>query len=428
MRPSFDVWEERLARAAWSRIVEGGDDRAGRWIREVGAQESLARLYFWAERELGPAPADVPDGLVDDHDGASALAAARRALARWAVRLEHLDPRRELGVLSRLGGAFLIPSDDAWPRALDDLGEIAPMGLWVRGNPSMLEGTQHSPDSGVSVSSRSVALVGARAASEYGERLASELASELADRRFAVISGGAFGIDAAAHRGALAAGGLTIAVLAGGVDKLYPRAHEALLRRVCEVGLVVSECPPGSAPLKSRFLMRNRLIAALAGCTVVVEAAWRSGALSTARWAERLLRPVGAVPGPVTSAVSVGPHRLIRDGAAICVTDAAEIAELAGAMGHDALVGRDALVGHNALVPQGDRDQPAGHGRAALMLETLEVNDRLVLDSLPSRSWAEVGSLCRVAGLSVPEVMASLGRLTLLGLANQSGDRWTLRR
>src|SRR5690606_18729050 len=254
-----------------------------------------------------------------------AVARLLRAVARWAPRLDGLDPRRELRVLERLGGELLVPGDAGWPVGLDDLGPVRPLALWVRGNRDL-----------AALAERSVAVVGARACTDYGRHVTGEIAAGLAARGFTVVSGGAYGIDAAAHRAAVVSGGPTVAFLAGGVDRFYPAGNTELLREVVgSGGAVVSEVPPGSVPSRVRFLLRNRLIAAVAGATVVVEAAWRSGSLSTAVRAAELSRPVGAVPGPVTSMASAGCHRLLRDGAAVCVTDADEVAELAGVLSRD---------------------------------------------------------------------------------------------
>lgn len=168
-------------------------------------------------------------------------------------------------------------------------------------------------------------MVGARAATAYGKHVATCIAADLAGRGWAIVSGGAYGIDAAAHHGALTAGGVTIAVLACGPDVSYPRAHAGLLEGIAASGAVISECPPGCTPSRRRFLARNRIIAALARGTVIVEAAERSGALATARHASDLTRPLMAIPGPGTSMTSAGCDALIRDQRAACVTTAAEI-------------------------------------------------------------------------------------------------------
>lgn len=400
---------ETLARAAWSRLAEPGDRTAGVLIAALGAAPALAWVRAAAGASagpptpgaamVGPGPADAVSALAE-RGGEVELASRRRLEAgvdRWAPRLATLDPRRELATLARLGGALVHPGTAGWPAGLTDLGAAAPPCLWVRGEPDLQTGLR-----------RSVAVVGARAATAYGEHIAAELAAGLAERRFTVVSGGAYGIDAAAHRGALAAGGRTVVVLAGGVDRPYPAGNAALLARVLDAGgSVLSEVPPGSVPSKTRFLQRNRLIAAAAAATVVVEAAWRSGALNTAGHAAALLRPVGAVPGPVTSMASAGCHRLLRDGGAVCVTDAAEVAELAGDAGAD-------------LAPE--RTGPLAD------VDGLDPQARKVLDALPVRVAAEPGSLARAAGLSVAQVNAALGPLELEGLAVREGPGWRRRR
>lgn len=208
----------------------------------------------------------------------------------------------------------LTPDVGGWPRQLDDLDDERPRRLWVSGVGDLRL-----------LAVRSVAVVGARNATSYGLDVAARIAAGLTAAGWTVVSGAAFGIDSAAHRGALAAGGPTVAVTAGGVDRPTPRSHTALFARIAESGSVCSEADPGSVPQGFSFLRRNRLIAALTRATVVVEAAARSGALNTAVWAETLGRPVLAVPGPATSPMSVGTHRLIREGMAQLVTDTDDV-------------------------------------------------------------------------------------------------------
>lgn len=369
----------RLARAAWSRLVEPGDAVAGALVAALGPRDALSWLRG-SEPLPGTGPAD-----------GRAAAALTAAAERWRTRLPGLDPTRDLGMLDKLGGRLLVPEDPGWPRGLDDLGPAAPLCLWVRGA---------LDDAALRTSlQRSIAVVGARACSAYGEYVTADLAAGVAGQGWSVVSGGAYGVDAVAHRAALAVQGPTVAFLAGGVDRLYPAGNTELLRAVANGGALVAEVPPGSVPAKVRFLQRNRLIAAVARATVVVEAAWRSGALSTARHAAGLLRPVGAVPGPVTSASSAGCHRLLRDGAAVCVTDVAEVLELVGP------------------VPAPERDdRRTGDG--------LDLVQRRTLDALPLRRPAPEESVARVAGLSEREVRGALGRLELLGLASRDGAAW----
>ncbi|MPV87118.1 DNA-processing protein DprA [Georgenia ruanii] len=372
----FDAADPRLAAAAWSRLVEPGDPAAGTLVAHLGPVEAL----------------DWVVGVVRRGEAAGARP-WEQAVARWAPRLEHLDVRRELDVLTRLGGHLLVPGDPRWPVPLDDLGEARPFALWVRGRLAARD-----DDAG-----RQVAVVGARAATTYGQQVAAELATGLVAAGVAVVSGGAYGIDAAAHRGALGADGHTVAVLAGGVDRLYPAGNSALLESIAATGGVVAEVPPGCAPSRSRFLARNRLIAALGAATVVVEAAWRSGALSTAAHAASLARPVGAVPGPVTSMASAGCHRLLREQAAVCVTDAAEVLELVGPAG--------------AHLPEAPAVQPG-------LLDGLDPRAARVLDALPARASAPVANVARAAGLPVADVRAALGHLELEGRVERDGSAW----
>ncbi|BDZ43939.1 hypothetical protein GCM10025865_32380 [Paraoerskovia sediminicola] len=223
-------------------------------------------------RVTGPS-GDAERAVTASERDPAALRRLRRAVDRWTPRLDGLDPRRELAVIQSLGGRVVVPDSPQWPRGVEALGVHGPMCLWVRGELDLGRASQ-----------RSVALVGARACTEYGRRVAVELAEGLADRGFTVVSGGAYGIDAAAHRGALAAGGATVAVLAGGADRLYPAGNADLLSSIsASGGAVLSEVPPGSVPSRVRFLLRNRLIAALTSATVVVEAAWRSGSSAPRR-------------------------------------------------------------------------------------------------------------------------------------------------
>ena len=389
--PAFDVTDDRLARVAWSVLTEPGDVAAGRLVEALGAGAALRWVY--AAVGSGNVPRLV-DGLVHE---APALVEARRILVhavdRWAPRLASLEPARDLERLRHVGGVVLVPGAPGWPAGLTSLGRGAPMCLWVRGNPDV---------SGIV--SRSVSVVGSRASTPYGERIAVDLAAGLVARRACVVSGGAYGIDAAAHRGALTAGGSTVVLLAGGVDRSYPVGNAPLIERAIESGgSVLSEVPPGAVPSRSRFLMRNRLIAAVSRATVVVEASWRSGALSTAHHAAALLRPLGAVPGPVTSMASAGCHRLLRDGSAICVTDADEVMELAGQVGADLA----------PAAPDVDRAE-----------DRLDWVAQRVLEALPMRSPADPDRLARLAGLSGAEVRGALGTLEIAGFAQASPAGW----
>lgn len=292
--------DERRARVALALLAEPDDPVTGGLLRRVGAVETL--------------------GLLDTDTTVPGLARVDNRVWRDRLtspgRLDDLDQR--LRVVEESGIATLIPGDAQWPRALDDLGDRAPYVLFVRGATSFLARPLNDL----------VTVTGSRAASAYGEYVAGELAGDLANRERVLVAGGAYGVEAAVHRVALAAGGDTIAVLAGGVDRPYPNGHRALLDRVGDVGALVSELPPGAVPTRHRFLARSRLLGAMSAATVVVEAGARSGAVRVATEAHQLGREVGAVPGPVTSATSHGPHELLRTGHARLVTSAADVEEL----------------------------------------------------------------------------------------------------
>jgi len=358
---------DRRARALLSRVAEPGDRRIGRMIAERGAAATV-EMIEGESRDLGN---------VD----------------RYRVRLAGADPDADLARVWAVGGRLLAPGDLEWPRQLDDLGDSAPWALWVRG----------TVDLRLSVL-RSVALVGARAATGYGTYVASSFASDLALAGWTVVSGGAFGIDAAAHTGSLAARGITIAVLACGVDVAYPPRHDALFERIAADGLLVSEVPPGAVPHRTRFLVRNRVIAALTRGTVVVEAALRSGSLSTAHDAERLGRSVMVVPGPVTSAMSAGVHRELRNGA-LAVTSAQEIIEAVGGLGVD--------LAAEELGPADPRD-------------VFDLLTRRVLDGVPARHPDSVEGIARAAGVTPSEAISALGLLELAGLVRSSAQGWAL--
>ncbi|MCZ7457725.1 DNA-processing protein DprA [Streptomyces sp. WMMC940] len=366
--------EERRARAALTRVVEPGDEHAGRWLRRLGPVELLARL-------TAPTP------------GEGALpGAGEQRIEGYRMRAAAARPERDLERVAELGGRFLCPGDPEWPGQLDDLGDARPVGLWVRGGPDLRIWAL-----------RSVAVVGARACTPYGVHVSGSLASGLAERGWVVVSGAAYGVDAAAHRGALSAAGATVAVLACGVDAVYPRGHAELLRRVVEQGLVIAELPPGAHPTRSRFVLRNRVIAALSRGTVVVEAEYRSGSLATARAAERLGRFTMGVPGPVTSGLSAGVHELLRTGA-VLVTDADEVVELVGHIGDLAPARRGPVLPRDLL----------GHGCAR------------VLEALPANGSLDGRNVAARAGTTPDDALARLYELHSLGFVERRGDRWQL--
>lgn len=387
------VESDRLARITWSLIAEPSDLAAFAACAALGhvAALDLARKGT-AEHLLHALGGQLPSQAAEPSRSKAPSDRAADALRRWRQRLGPLDLERVLLEAQRRGIRILTPHDPQWPDLLEDLQETAPHCLWAQG-PGDLDAM---------LGPRAAALVGSRASTPYGEDTAMTLASAFAAGGGTVVSGGAYGIDAAAHRGALAAdGGATVAVLAGGLDRLYPRGNAQLLESVRARHLLVSEAPPGTAPTRWRFLARNRLIAALSRVTVVVEASWRSGALSTARLADELSRPVGAVPGPVTSAASAGSHRLIRERGAVLITEPGDLLD---------------------LLPGGPA---AGEGGFAVQdeLDLLTAADRRVLDAVPPRSSIAEGRLADEVGFLPEEVDAALARLELLGLVERSAHR-----
>ncbi|MDT5124456.1 MAG: processing protein [Mycobacterium sp.] len=363
-------------------------------------------LHAWAylSRVVEP-PCPELAALVDDVGPVEAADRVRRGevdeplSSRSEARRDFDRAAEDLAVLARLGGRLIVRgSAELSGVAFTSFADVAariphpPLVLWA-------VGPEHLAD----LAARSCALVGTRASTGYGEYVAADLASGLVEREVAVVSGGAYGIDGAAHRAALAADGLTVAVLAGGVDVPYPAGHSALLHRIATHGLVVSEYPPGLRPARHRFLTRNRLVAAFGGATVVVEAGLRSGAASTAAWAEALGRPVCAVPGPVTSSASAGCHVLVRNGAHL-VTRADEIVELVGRMGEFA----------------------ADTSHQGSPLDGLTEHELLVYDALPARGARTVDEVAVSAGLPPTQVLGPLASLELVGLVARAGGLWKL--
>ncbi len=359
--------QEVLAHVAWSVLTEPGDSVAGALRATVGAGAAL---------ELALSDGEVP-GV--------APAALSEARGRWMPRADGSLVSDAVRMAMDRGLRLTLPGDAEWPHRLDDLGPHAPAVLWVRGDPAAL-----------TRASSAVSLVGARAATAYGEHMARELSGDLAAAGILVVSGGAYGIDGVAHRAALGARGDTIAFLAGGVDRAYPVGHARLFDDIVRSGgAVASEVACGAAPTKWRFLARNRLIGALGDATVVVEAGWRSGSLNTAGHAADLGRPLGAVPGPVTSAASAGCHRLLREYDARCVTSAADVRELLG-----------------DVVSEPQPSTPRDHDRVRLC------------DAMNSRTARTPLDLARRSGLSVERVESLLGMLALEGAAVRAESGW----
>jgi DNA processing protein len=372
-----DPAEDRAARVALTWLAEPGNRTVWSMVRMYGAPATLDRLLR----------GDCPD--------ASLLAAVTaRSAAGDARRLAAAALRRA----DRLGARIVVPSDPEWPTPVEALATLEldvggrinqdvrpPLCIWLRGSWPLHEAL-----------ARSVAIVGARAATSYGVHVTTDLAYGLAERGWTVVSGGAFGVDAAAHRAALAAGGLTVAVLACGVDRPYPVGNAAMFERIAETGLLISEWPPGSEPLRHRFLIRNRLIAAATVGTVVVEAAARSGAGQTMNRVVALGRVPMIVPGPITSAMSVGCHEMLREYPAARV-----VAGLPHVLEDVSPIGQNL-----AEPPRGPQHQR----------DSLDEESALVLEAVPRRGAAGPEQLAAKAGLSVRTVLRRLSLLETLGL------------
>jgi DNA processing protein len=415
--PRVRLSEETLARAALTYLAEPGDPALGALLAICSPAEVLAAIKADMLPGTGPGCGDTP----------ASRAALDRALSRWRTRLPELPDDEQIAGICRDGVGLTCPGDAGWPDALDQLGRARPYALWLRGHTDLRFACR-----------RSVSMVGSRAATSYGGHVAGEIAADLGERGWAVVSGGAYGIDAAAHRGALAAEAVTIAVLACGVDYPYPAGHADLFAAIAAQGLVVSEWPPGRHPARTRFLVRNRVIAALGCGTVIVEAGERSGALNTARHAANLGKPLMAVPGPVTSAQSAGCHRIIRDWGASCVTRAADIIELLSPLSvPDGLApgGVPAALAPgsaaDALAPRGNPGRPSrpdpGTDRGPSR-DDLDPDSARVLDALPARGGAGTSTIAVEAGVDLDTVLRCLGRLAGYGFIERCDRGWRLRK
>lgn len=356
------------ARAVWSTLTEPGDGVAGELIAALGPVGALELA-----QSSGCAGTDIP---ADD------LAHARE---RWLARTGVVEDALALSRRARV--QLLTPEDADWPTRADDLGPFAPLCLWFRGDVR-----------GLGAATPAVALVGSRAASAYGDHVARELAAESAAAGIAVYSGAAYGIDGAAHAAALGADGYTVAIMAGGLESTYPSGHRDLVERIARGGAVIAEVPCGTIPTKFRFLSRNRLIAVLSDATVVVEAGWRSGSINTAHHAQAIGRPLGVVPGPITSASSMGCHRLLRETDAVCITGIDDVRELIG-------------------------DDRAALGDGSWGQERTDDRTR-ILDALSSRAPRTTEEVARRAGFAVAEAATVLGLLELEGSAARRAAGW----
>lgn len=357
---------DRRALIALAHVVEPADPAISTLVERVGPVDALELI----------ATGRVP------------VRHAKALQGRWRA----LDLDRELEKAHRGSIRIIERGGEHWPEALDDLGATRPFALWVRGAADPGELLQ-----------KSVAMVGTRDPSSYGQHVARTWSAGLVDRGYSIVSGGAFGIDAAAHRAVLDVGGRTMCVLASGVDVAYPSAHAPLFERIAQSGLVVSEAPLGFGARRQRFLTRNRVIAASTSATIVVEAAHRSGTTSTAHAAARLARLVFAVPGPVTSVVSAGCHRLISEQVAMLAASLGDVLQTMSPIGTTIL----------PEVPRDPRDE-------------LTSTQATVLDAIPPREAISFERLATTAGLDVSETALALATLQRLGFVAVAADGWRL--
>ena len=371
--------------AAWSQLCEPGDALAGLLVEALGSQQALSLVISRADPKIFIEQITNAGFFAEASQRFADLAGVLKlGLARWTLRLSMQDLETSLKTHAQLSGNLISESHQLWPSGLRDLGWSSPRVLWSRGALRTLPKFEAS-----------LSLVGSRSATNYGEQVVTELVSGVVERDVTIISGGAFGIDGIAHRSAMALEANTVAIMAGGLDRLYPLGNSQVLNRIVEKGIIISELPPGVPPTKWRFLQRNRLIAAMSVATVVVEAGARSGSINTANHALELQRQLGAVPGPITSQTSAGCHRLIRDQAAQLVACASDVLELMG------------------------------------VWQTTTTLDQLSWGPLETRVYDAIGfgsktleTICKSAGLTPNEAAMALGSLELLGDIERHLNRW----
>lgn len=368
-----------FACASWSLICEPGDMIAGLLRAELGPIKSLVLVINGADA------ASKVKQLSNDQSP-NLTKTLTECLETWRRRVRQADVFRSLEILRSIGGTLVTPQSSCWPEQLNDLQNGAPAALWLLGDPKRLLEL-----------SESVAVVGSRIVSDYGKVVTKDVVSTLVKDGKPIVSGGAIGIDAVAHQRTLELKGLTVAVMAGGIDRLYPAQNLELFKQIAKTGLIISEVAPGVSPTKWRFLQRNRLIAALSQATVVIEAGFRSGTINTAGHANELGRPVGAVPGPINSVRSAGCHQLIKDGRAQLISVPSDLKDLCGES--DYFEKDFTSLGHwelRALDSLGDQE----------------------------RSIAEIS---KVSGLTSFEAKTGLNRLAKLGLATPTSNGWMKR-
>lgn len=390
-----------LARTVWSRLAEPGDAVAGALISALGPVQALDFLVS------GAGARSLAAGLNQETLDEAPLSARRitAALKRWLPRLDRAETVQDLTRAAAADLTLLIPEDEGWPERLGDLGVHSPHLLWLRGERKAL-------------SAPSLAVVGARACTNYGNQVTADMTAAACAAQFTIVSGAAYGVDAVAHRTALASEAMTVAVLAGGADRPYPMAHDQLLQRISTQGAVCSEVVPGTAPTRWRFLQRNRLIAALSDAILVTEAGMRSGTLNTAGHGAEIGRQLGVVPGPITSVASAGCHRLVKEYGAQLITNGSDLLDL---LGHSPL---GVFPSEGVLADSGDLENPSRQPSLHVRL----------LDALPLRGSRSLEHAAKLAGVSTQEARDAFAELELLGNVKRhetpgnAGQSWKLLR
>lgn len=392
---------QRLARAEILHIAEPADQYVHLSIHLLGPE-------LTAELLSGREPIGPKVFRLLEEQGLDAIAqrqltqALQQRITRWSRRVPKFSLTQELTTAEHLNAWVVIPEDDDWPQQLSDLGSSAPFALWGRGDRELL--------SQITLEN-SLAVVGSRDASSYGVSATTHLVGDLAARGRVVLSGGAFGIDAVAHRSALATSTAqlpTVALMACGVDRPYPKHNENLLHAIIEHGLLLSEVPLGQSPTRWRFLQRNRIIAALSSVVVVVEARWRSGALNTAHHALEIGRELRAVPGQIFSPSSEGCHRLIQQGYAGLALSADSIEE---AM-------------NSRLNPEQTQMSLFADSTEAHASPQLTQDQMRIWDALPLREPMDVTTICSMTGAAAPAAMVILSQLQGMGMAEKDSNGW----
>ena len=362
LRHSNDEVDELNELLVWNNLVEPGDRVATSLRKTLGNRGALEKFLGRDTRETSE---------LTSSDLSSAF-------ERWLPRYQPTIASDSIQLATRYDMKLLLPTDELWPKSLNDLGPFAPMLLWYRGNPENFSQLE-----------RAISIVGSRTCSNYGQRVTTDVVSSAVEHEATVVSGGALGIDSVAHKAALGQSGRTVAAMAGSLENLYPSGNWELFERIAHSGLLVSEMAPNSKPTRWRFLQRNRLIAALGSALVVTEAGWRSGSINTANHCAELGRRVFAIPGPITSPGSAGCNRLIRDNLAELLLDTND---LAGELGWE----------HKNLP-------------AEVLVGVLE---RRALDFLTNREQI-AEQISAAAGLSRGDTAMALGSLQLLSLAER---------